>query len=72
MRCLLVLSYERAKELGDEVLAKLEPYIEKGIIAGSVRRKKTQCHDVDLVIEPKRQFMILEQIKLSMNYGIFI
>lgn len=64
------MKYEEAKQLGEIVLNRLEPYIEKGVIAGSVRRQKNECHDVDLVIIPKRQFMVMEHIKsILQQYG---
>jgi DNA polymerase (family X) len=66
------MKYEDAKTLGEVVLERLKPYIEKGIIAGSVRRKKAECHDVDLVIIPKREFMVMENIKAILRqYGKF-
>ncbi|MFH1770332.1 MAG: hypothetical protein ABH828_02125 [archaeon] len=64
------MKYEKAKRIGEEVLDKIKPYIDKGIIAGSVRRNKSECHDVDLVIIPKREFMVLERIKeVLKQYG---
>jgi len=64
------MEYIEAKRLGEVVLKRLEPFIERGEIAGSVRMKKDQCHDVDLVVIPKREFMIMEQIKAILKqYG---
>lgn len=64
------LEYEQAKKIGEEVLTKLQPFIDRAEIAGSIRRKKTEVHDIDLVIQPKEEFMILERIKgILRTYG---
>lgn len=64
------MKYGFAKKIGDEVLEKIRPYIIKGQIAGSIRRKKPNVHDIDLVIVPKDNFMAMINIKnVIKNYG---
>ena len=64
------MKYEIAKSIGEEILNKLEPFIVKGTVAGSIRRNKLEVHDIDLVILPKNEFMIMENIKKVLrSYG---
>ncbi len=64
------MKYEFAKKMGEEVLKKINPYIIKGEIAGSIRRKKPDVHDIDLVILPKDNFMAMINIKnVIKHYG---
>lgn len=42
-----------AQEKGEEILKQLEPFIARGQLAGSIRRKKTIVRDIDIVIELK-------------------
>jgi DNA polymerase/3'-5' exonuclease PolX len=48
-----MMIYDVAKELGNRVLKTIEPLIIRGEIAGSIRRKKSEVHDVDIVVIPK-------------------
>ncbi|KKN07130.1 hypothetical protein LCGC14_1070140, partial [marine sediment metagenome] len=64
------MELEKAKQIGNEVLEKIRPYIDQGEIAGSIRRNKQEVHDIDLVIELKRVFMSLTDIKkILRDYG---
>jgi len=64
------MKYEIGKQIGEEVLNKLKPYIEKGIIAGSIRRQKAEVNDIDLIIVSKQEFMVMENIKsVIKQYG---
>ena len=64
------MKYEIAKKIGESILSTLQPYIEKGVIAGSIRRHKAEVKDIDLIIIPKREFMVMENIKTILNsYG---
>ena len=66
------MKYETAKKIGEEVLEQIKPYIIKGEIAGSIRRKKPEVHDIDLVIIPKNEFMIMGNIKMALkSFGKF-
>jgi len=65
------MKYEIAKTIGEEILEKIKPYVIKGKIAGSIRRKKPEVHDIDLVIIPIGEFMMMEGIKkILRSYGI--
>lgn len=64
------MNYKTAYIIGLEVLDKLKPYTDKSEIAGSLRRKNDEVHDIDLVIQPKIEFMILDNIKRVLkSYG---
>lgn len=64
------MEYSKAKAIADDVLNRLKPYMEKGEIAGSIRREKPQVKDIDLVIQPKAEFGILEKVKsILQGYG---
>ena len=66
------MELEKAKQIGNEVLEKIRPYIDQGEIAGSVRRNKQEVKDVDIVIDPKKEFMTLTYIKnILKSCGIF-
>lgn len=66
------MQLQKTKQIGEKVLEKLKPYINKGEIAGSVRRKKKEVRDVDIVIDPKKDFMALTNIKkILKSYGEF-
>jgi DNA polymerase/3'-5' exonuclease PolX len=61
---------EEAKKRGECVIDELSHLIEKGEIAGSIRRKKSNVGDIDLVIQPKNEFMVLDKIKsILKKYG---
>ena len=42
-----------AQKLTEEILDILRPLCERVEIAGSIRRKKAEVHDVDIVLIPK-------------------
>jgi DNA polymerase/3'-5' exonuclease PolX len=44
---------EAATEIAQEVAALLEPMCERIVVAGSIRRRKHEIGDIDLVCEPK-------------------
>jgi DNA polymerase/3'-5' exonuclease PolX len=43
----------KAQKLAEKIVAELAPYCEKIQIAGSIRRQRPECSDIDLVILPK-------------------
>lgn len=45
--------YNHAKQLADQLLAKLSPVCQRIEIAGGVRRHKVECHDIELVAVPR-------------------
>ena len=66
------MELEKAKQIGNEVLEKIRPCINQGEIAGSIRRKKKEVHDIDIVIDPKKDFMAMTNIKeILKGYGRF-
>lgn len=44
-----------ARLLAQEVVERLRPYCSRIEVAGSIRRQKPQCHDVDIVVTPGNQ-----------------
>lgn len=48
------MDYAQARFIADSVVAKLMPVSERVLIAGSLRRKKSEIKDIDLVIIPRR------------------
>ncbi len=67
------MQLENAKQIGEEVLEKLKPHIYRGDLAGSIRRKKQEVKDIDIVIKPKPHFMAMTDIKKVLkSYGRFV
>ena len=44
---------EQAQKLAQEIVDKILPYCERVEVAGSIRRKKSEVRDIDLVLIPK-------------------
>ena len=47
------IPYKEVKKIADEIIVLLNPHCIKLDIAGSVRRKKNVCGDIEIVCEPK-------------------
>ena len=47
-----MIELERAQKIAQEVVKRLSPYCQRIEVAGSVRRKKPQVNDIDLVLIP--------------------
>lgn len=47
------MNYEQIKAVADKVVTALLPYCERCEIAGSVRRKKSDCKDIEVCIVPR-------------------
>lgn len=47
------VKYDQALNIAEEVGAKLFPYVDKIRVAGSIRRKKAEPNDIELVCIPK-------------------
>ncbi len=47
-----MIELERAQKIGGEVIKRLSPYCSRIEIAGSVRRKRPEVNDIDLVLIP--------------------
>ena len=64
------MNLKEAKKIGTSVLNELNQFIERGELAGSIRRKKPNVNDIDLVFLPKKEFMMLEKIRsILKRYG---
>ena len=65
------MELEGAQKIADEVIGRLSPYCQKIEVAGSIRRRKPQVRDIDLVLIPKDpwdfhgELMKLGQLKMS-------
>ena len=65
------MALERAQKIADAVVKRLSPYCQKIEVAGSIRRRKPQVRDIDLVLFPKdpwnfhAELMKLGQLKMS-------
>jgi DNA polymerase (family 10) len=46
----MTFTIQKAKELSDEIVKRLEPYCQKIQVAGSIRREKPTVHDIDIVL----------------------
>ena len=44
---------EQAQKLAQEIVEQIRPHCERIEVAGSIRRKKSEVHDVDIVLIPK-------------------
>jgi DNA polymerase (family X) len=47
------MTYEFAKRCSDKLVEWLAPFAERIQVAGSIRRQRTVCNDIDLVVIPK-------------------
>lgn len=66
-----MIELERAQKIAREVVKRLSPYCQRIEVAGSVRRKKPQVNDIDLVLIPNdlwnfhAEVMKMGQLKMS-------
>lgn len=56
-----------AQKLSEEVKKILSPFCSKIEVAGSIRRKKAECRDVDIVLTPNPLVDIVGILQRSMN-----
>jgi len=54
---------ETGKRVANEVMAQIVPYCKKAMICGSIRRKKKEVRDADLVVVPDRLFLLEDACK---------
>lgn len=65
------MKLEVAQKIANEVVKRLSPYCRRIEVAGSIRRRKPQVNDIDLVLIPKdlwnlhAELMELGQMKMS-------
>lgn len=65
------MELERAQRIAEGIVGGLEQYCEQIEVAGSIRRKKPQVNDIDLVLVPRdrdaldRRLMQLGKLKMS-------
>ena len=65
------MELERARKIADAVVKRISPYCQKIEVAGSIRRRRPQVNDIDLVLIPHDlwnlhgELMKLGQIKMS-------
>ncbi len=51
------MNYTRAKKIADRIVELVGMYTDKIDIAGSVRRRKAECGDIEIVCMPKKEFV---------------
>ncbi|MHA1664286.1 MAG: hypothetical protein ACTSVW_00420 [Candidatus Njordarchaeales archaeon] len=56
------MKLEDAERIAWQVVRKLRPYCAKIEIVGSIRRRKPEVHDIDLVLVPADYFRLLMEI----------
>lgn len=49
------IPWNEANEIADQIARRLEPFCEKIVVAGSIRRKKNFVNDIDIVLIPKKE-----------------
>jgi len=57
-----MMELERAQRIAGEVVKRLSPYCQKIEVAGSIRRKKPQVRDIDIVLIPSDPWNLSHEI----------
>jgi DNA polymerase/3'-5' exonuclease PolX len=57
------MDLESAKRKAKGVVNRLEPYCSKIEVAGSIRRRRPQCRDIDIVLIPKDMWGLNAELK---------
>ncbi len=57
------MDYEKAVSIANDIFDKLKFYCDRIEIAGSIRRKRKFCHDIDLVCIPSNQGQFIYQLQ---------
>ena len=59
------MEYKKIKAIADKYFLDIEPYILKGMIAGSIRRKKSEPNDIEFVvlINPEKKDEFVETVE---------
>ncbi len=69
-----MMPLDYATEIAEKTLAQLEPYCERIEIAGSIRRKRPEVKDVEIVLIPRVKDLSLLKIQIDKwkkNKGTF-
>ena len=63
------MKLEQAKKLAEQIIEQIRPHCERVEVAGSIRRKKSEVRDIDLVLIPKPLLWhrIIATLQRSMN-----
>jgi len=48
-----MMKLQEAKQKADELVAMMQPFLERCEIAGSIMREKDECNDIEIVVVPK-------------------
>lgn len=51
-----------ASSLANAIVARLKPYCSRIEVAGSIRRKKSRVHDIDIVLIPSDPWNLLQEV----------
>ena len=62
------MELEKAKVIADTVVKALEPYCERIMVAGSIRRQKPTVRDIDLVLIPRDRQSLDSALLLMGSY----
>ncbi len=57
------MKLEDAKNIADKFVSELKEFCEKIEIAGSIRRKKPEVNDIDIVLIPKMREHLIQKIR---------
>lgn len=63
------MNAEQARAIAQDLIEQLRPHCERIEIAGSLRRRKPEVHDLDLVLEPLPYQLPLLVHRLNVVYG---
>jgi len=70
------MELEQAQKIASQVITKLAPFCDRIEVAGSIRRRRPFCHDIDIVCIPSNQGQFLYQLqqlgKIKMGGGKLI
>jgi DNA polymerase (family 10) len=64
------MKLEDAKKIADEFISQIKEFCEKIEVAGSIRRKKPEVNDIDIVIIPKLREHLTQKIRRISNVDV--
>jgi DNA polymerase/3'-5' exonuclease PolX len=59
---------EEATRIGERILSVIDPLVEKAVIAGSIRRRKSMVHDIDIVLIPSSSIVPGTPFKFDVDF----